>query len=238
MIKKAKVSKCAYLLTYLTQNQNMETSTHNIIYRVVNKFNDKVYIGATTKSLEERKRDHAQKALKGKGSAFQEAIAKYSVDNFIWEEIDTAENLNILAEKEKKYIKFYDSNHTGYNSDEGGGFKKTVYQYDQDGNLIGTFSSLKEIETRLHIDKRRVSNACTHSSLCNGNFWSYKENDTFQPPSDAKKRKVMQFDMENKLIQTYGSVSEASKMTGISKTCIARCCRGERESSKGFIWKY
>lgn len=217
----------------------MDTNTYkSIIYRAVNKVNDKVYIGATTKSLEERKKDHIQKALKGKGSTFQTAIAEYSVDNFTWDEIDTADNLNVLAEKEKKYIKLYDSNHTGYNSDEGGGFKKTVYQYNLEGKLIGTFSSLKDIETTLHIDKRRISNACTHSALYDGSFWSYKENDTFQLPIDQKKRKVLQFDLENNFIKSYSSVTEASKLTGISKTCISRCCRGERENSKGFIWKY
>ncbi|WP_416382011.1 hypothetical protein [Maribacter sp. BPC-D8] len=40
------------------------------------------------------------------------------------------------------------------------------------------------------------------------------------------------------MIYTYLSIVEASKITGISKTCISRCCRGERKQSGGYLWKY
>lgn len=210
----------------------------NIIYKAVNKTNGKIYIGATTHSLEERKKDHIQKALNGKGSAFQEALASYSTDNFIWEEIDTANTINELAEKEKRYIQLYDSNHMGYNSDEGGGFKKNVYQYTYSGDLIAVYDCLTDIENQLHIDKRRISSACNHSTLCKGSFWSYKLNDVFKMPVDDRKRIVKQFDLQGNFIAEYDSVSNASKINNISKTCISRCCRGERENSKGYIWKY
>lgn len=209
-----------------------------IIYKATNKLNGKIYIGATTKSLEERKKDHIQKALCSKGSAFQEAIAHYTIDNFIWETIDTANNVNELAEKEKEYIKLYDSNHTGYNSDEGGGFKKDVYQYNTTGNIIATYSSLSDVEKQLHIDKRRISMACTNSTLFGDSFWSYKENDSFHLLYDNRKKTVAQYDLQGNILSRFDSVSEASKLTGISKTCISRCCRGERQSSKGYIWKY
>jgi len=209
-----------------------------IIYKVTNTLNGKIYIGATSKSIEERKKDHLQKALNGVGSNFQKAIAKYNPDKFIWEKIDTAQDLNELAEKEKFYIQLYKSNDTGYNSDAGGGFKKSVFQYNCNGDIVASYLSLKDVETQLHIDKRRISEACTHSTLCNGSFWSYKTNDTFKNPIDSKKRKVFQYDMNGNLLNFYESVSVASKRTGLSKTCISRCCRTERNDSGGFIWRY
>ncbi len=36
----------------------------------------------------------------------------------------------------------------------------------------------------------------------------------------------------------YKSVADASKETGISKTCISRACRGERENSGRYRWEY
>lgn len=211
---------------------------HNIIYKVVNTITDEVYIGATTKSIEERKADHLQKSRKKVDSCFHESIATYGADAFKWEQIDTANSINELAEKEKQYILQYNSKEQGYNSDSGGGFKKIVYQFNEDGILINSFSSLKEIETTLNYDKRRVSNACTTATLWKGSYWSYSQNDTFKPATDNRKKQVTQFTLDGVIIAKYSSVSEASRITGLSKTCISRCCRGERKSSSGFLWKY
>ena len=211
---------------------------HNIIYKVVNTITDEVYIGATTKSIEERKADHLQKSQKKVGSYFQEAIATHGADAFKWEQIDTANSINELAEKEKQYILQFDAKKNGYNSDSGGGFKKTVYQFDLDGNLIASFDGLKEIQVTLGHDKRRVSNACTTATLWKGSYWSYSQNNTFKPTQDGTKKKVLRYSLDGEILAQYNSVAEASRKTGISKTCISRCCRGERKSSSGFLWKY
>jgi hypothetical protein len=211
---------------------------HNIIYKVVNTITDEVYIGATTKSIEDRKIDHLQKSRKKAGSSFQEAIATNGADAFTWTQIDTASSSNELAEKEKKYILQYDSRENGYNSDNGGGFKKTVYQFDLEGNLMASFDGLKAIESTLGHDKRRVSNACTTSTVWKGSYWSYSQNNTFKPPRDGRKKKVFQYSLDGEILAHYISVAEAARETGISKTCISRCCRNERRSSSGFIWKY
>lgn len=41
-----------------------------------------------------------------------------------------------------------------------------------------------------------------------------------------------------KIIAEYVGVREASRKTGVPYGLIARCCRNERKSSYGFIWKY
>jgi len=196
------------------------------------------YIGATTRSINERKADHLQKAKKGTGSLFQEAIGTYGLEAFIWEQIDTATDANELAEKERQYIIQYNSKDSGYNSDSGGGFMKTVYQYDNKGVIIATFNSLKEVETALDYDKRRISNACINATLWKGSYWSYSQDCTFKISTDSRKRRVFQYNYNGELIAEFVSVADASRITGLSKSCISRCCRGERESSSGFIWKY
>ncbi|MFT7250492.1 MAG: hypothetical protein ACI9FW_000203 [Flavobacterium sp.] len=216
----------------------MKKNKINIIYKVTNLKTKEVYIGATTKSIEERKIDHLQKSNKKDGSYFQEAISTYGSTSFTWEQVDTASSTNELAEMEKQYILKYNSKEQGYNSDSGGGFVKTVYQFDLDGKLVASFNSLKEIETTLNHDKRRISNACTTSKQWKGSYWSYSQNNTFTILIDSRSRKVLQTSIDGKKIAVYSSVSEASKVSGISKTCIARCCRKEREHSGGFIWKY
>ena len=209
-----------------------------IVYKVTNQETGKSYIGVTTRSIEERKADHIQKANKGIGGYFQEAIATNGADAFKWEQIDTAASSNELAEKEKKYILQYNSQENGYNSDSGGGFKKTVYQFDLDGNLVASFDGLKEIELTLGYDKKRISNASITATVWKGSYWSYSQNSTFKPSIDSRKKKVFQYSLNGEILARYNSVAEASLETGISKTCISRCCRGERKSSSGFLWKY
>ncbi len=209
-----------------------------IVYKVTNQETGKSYIGVTTRTMEERKADHIKKASKGMGSYFQSAIATFGPAAFQYEQIDTATSSNELAEKEKKYILQYDSKENGYNSDSGGGFKKTVYQFDLGGNLVASFDGLKEIESTLGHDKRRVSNACTTATLLKGSYWSYSQNNTFKKATDSRKKEVLQLSIDGKIIAKYLSVAEASRKSGISKTCISRCCRNERVSSGGFIWKY
>jgi predicted GIY-YIG superfamily endonuclease len=53
-----------------------------LVYKVTNSINDKIYIGITTKTIEERQKDHLKKSRKGKSYAFQDAIASYGIDVF------------------------------------------------------------------------------------------------------------------------------------------------------------
>lgn len=51
--------------------------------------------------------------------------------------------------------------------------------------------------------------------------------------------KVAMCDKEtNQIIQIFDGMSEASRCTGISESCISRCCNGVRKSASGYIWRY
>ena len=49
-------------------------------------------------------------------------------------------------------------------------------------------------------------------------------------------KKVSQYDLTGKLIKTYDSMYEASKMTGCAN--ISMCCHGNRAQSGGFIFRF
>jgi GIY-YIG catalytic domain/NUMOD1 domain len=211
----------------------------NIIYKATNTITQEVYIGATTKSLEERKADHLQKANKKVGSYFQEAIGTYGPDAFSWEQIDTASSNDELASKEIRYISEYNALEKGLNSDSGGGIKKTVYKYNLDGSLNATFENLTLASETIGVRKQDISRACWNVNQTLGGFlWSYNCTESFVPELDNRKKEVIQSFLDGNLISQYISVAEASRKTGVSKTCISRCCRGEREDSGGFLWKY
>jgi hypothetical protein len=210
-----------------------------IIYKAENTFTSETYIGATTKSLEERRADHLQKANKKVGSYFQEAIGTYGPDAFMWEQIDIASSNDELASKEIKYISEYDAFENGFNSDKGGGFKKTVYKYNLDGSLNAIFEDLTSASETVSVRKQDISRACWSVNHTLGGFlWSYDKMVTFASENDTRKKEVTQSFLDGVLITQFISVAEASRKTGISKSCISRCCRKERENSGGFIWKY
>ncbi|WP_027078857.1 NUMOD1 domain-containing DNA-binding protein [Maribacter antarcticus] len=211
-----------------------------IIYKVTNTKNGHSYVGATSDSLNERQKDHTKRANRGEPNKFHNAISTYGPEAFTWELIDTANSTNELAQKEKQYIMEYQSIEKGYNSDTGGGFKKTVYQYDLfTGRLKNTFQCLDNAAKEVNTTKQHLSRACLSiNKRFAGYFWSYGYNEPFKPEKDARRKEVLQFNLNGVLLAKYVSVSEASKLTGLSKTCISKCCRGERGQSRRFVWKY
>lgn len=214
-------------------------NTKGIIYKATNLITNETYIGATTKSIEERKNDHIQKSDKGKGYKFHNAISTYGADSFRWVQIDTATRIDELASKEIKYISDYNAIENGYNSDKGGGIKKTIYQYNLDGSLKDTFEDLNSAAKTINARKQDVSRACWNiNNTLRGFLWSYEYKEPFIPQADSRKKEVIQYSLGGNKLAHYISASEASRKTGISKTCITRCCRGERKNSGGYIWKY
>lgn len=49
---------------------------------------------------------------------------------------------------------------------------------------------------------------------------------------------VNQHSKNGELIATFGSILEASKVTGTQSTCITRCCKGIRKTAGGYVWTY
>jgi len=112
-----------------------EKPPYGYIYRATNVVNDKVYLGQTTTDawregkipIEERWKNEVREAFNRKARGenlryIENAIIKYGSDNFELTQVDVAKNLEELNEKEKKYIKEYDSMNPdkGYNMMEGG----------------------------------------------------------------------------------------------------------------------
>lgn len=91
-----------------------------LIYKITNKLNEKVYIGQTTKTLDIRRKGHIQAAKNGVNHHLYNAINKYGIENFKFEEICKANSKSELNYLEAKYILEYDSVRNGYNMGYGG----------------------------------------------------------------------------------------------------------------------
>ena len=91
-----------------------------IIYKCQNKLSNKVYIGQTAKSLNDRIQQHIKVANQKAKSKFHKALLSYGFDNFEWSIINTANSKDELNKLEIYYIKEYNSIDIGYNMVDGG----------------------------------------------------------------------------------------------------------------------
>lgn len=89
------------------------------IYIVKNTINDKVYIGQTTQTIGIRFTNHKMASRTGEDTKFYRAIRKYGEDNFYPELLEEVE-VKDLNDRERYWIKYYDSYYNGYNSTLGG----------------------------------------------------------------------------------------------------------------------
>lgn len=69
------------------------------IYKSTNQSTSQVYIGSTTNSLYQRRLDHTERASRNEKGKFYEAISTYGAEDFEWEVVDTANNIDELAQK-------------------------------------------------------------------------------------------------------------------------------------------
>lgn len=94
----------------------------NEVYKITNKITGKIYIGITNQGSGARYRHHWYESRIGEPSPIHRSMAKYGEDNFTLEIIDFAETYEELKEKEKFWIKEFNSTdrNIGYNLTEGG----------------------------------------------------------------------------------------------------------------------
>lgn len=214
--------------------------TAGIIYSAKNEVTGEFYIGVTTRGLAKRKAEHLKDMERNSPYRFHQAIATYGPETFSWNQIDTADDVNELAIKEKHYIVKNNSKDNGYNGDSGGGFKKSVYKYDiKNGRLISKYNCLDEAADSISTTKQHISRACLNvNQTYRGYYWSYNYKEPFVPGKDKRFKKVVQLDFNLNRIASYNSIAEASRQTGFSKSCIAKVCRGERDQTHGYIFEF
>lgn len=103
------------------------------IYKVTCLVNNKIYIGLTNISIQNRWNTHIGVSYNPNSPdynfAFHRAIRKYGVNNFVVEQIDQGSGEE-LKEKEKYWINYYDSYNKGYNCTLGGD-GQCKYNYDE-----------------------------------------------------------------------------------------------------------
>lgn len=88
-----------------------------------------------------------------------------------------------------------------------------------------------------HLDANKQNNVYNNLEWCtqSENIQYAYDNKTKIAPHQ---RKVGQYTLSHDLINTWDSLTEAERQTGIFESNIYKCCRNKRKTAGGFIWKY
>ena len=214
------------------------------VYKYTNLLNGKIYIGQTCSSLEKRAGHNGYKYKKC--IYFYNAIKKYGWNNFRGEILLdnlTREEANLM---EIKLISFYNSNNKsiGYNISDGGNTnsvrRRSVYQYDLEGNYIQKFISATEAENKLGISSGRISSACLHSGTAGKYQWRYtKEKHIDKGYINGINKKVYQYDLNGNYLKCYDSLSKAGEQFSLDAfKHISDCCNNKRSVAYGYQWSF
>src|ERR1035437_2361474 len=195
-----------------------------IIYKITNKLTNKVYIGQTTKSLHTRLYHHFYNSKKA-NCYFGHAINKYGKENFIAEEICSAKNLNDLNYLEEYFIKYYNSlMPNGYNIVLGGNNFKRVCgpmegkTHSEDTKKKMSKSAMGKTKSSEHCLNISKSKKGTKYLMINAKIKGY-----------SKKGCPI---ICNETGESFISVLEASRQTGIYRTKIVRQLTGKVKNTK------
>lgn len=164
-------------------------------------------------------------------------------------------NVNNLEWCTQQYNATYNNVHIKRNS----AFRKTIYAYNNKGNLHGVYSSAKDIADGLNMTKSNISTVCNSNYKTYGGYvLSYNKLtkqevlDRFKLNAERKivttdigefaKKKfskpLSRYTLDEEYIDSYQSTHEAGRELGISPSQISGVCRGDYESAHGWIFKY
>ena len=95
------------------------------IYKITNDINQKVYIGMTERTIEERFKEHCReyKQRRCEKRPLYSAMKKYGPEHF---HVELVEETNSPEEREQYWIKYYNSYKEGYNATIGGDGKSHI----------------------------------------------------------------------------------------------------------------
>ena len=224
------------------------------VYAHRNLKNGKSYIGMT--SREPSKRWKYGKGYKNNSKMWNDIQnSDWNKDwehNIIGKFEDKQEALNI----EEMFIRLFDSTNEGYNTSA---YSSHSCKHSEESKQkmseshIGKHhseESKKKISEALsgekaywygkHLleeHKNKISEALSGEK--NPNFGKHHSEESKKKISESKGvNGIIQYSKDGKFIAEYPSIMEAERQTGCNNSHISSCCKGERKSCGGYIWKY
>ena len=228
-----------------------------VVYKITNLINGKCYIGQTTGNVKYRWRQHKNSSKYKNKSILGLAIAKYGKDNFTFEVLENC-SIDQLDDKERYYIKFYNSlTPNGYNMETGGNSlkklsKETIHKIKATRKRVSVIATNVKTGKEIFYESllAATKDGFTMSAIvkcCKGKYSLHNEHYWRFSNEPKKEHKVIKIKTKPKSvigihkitgeILEFNSINAASKI-GFGRKEIDYCCRGIYSQHKNYIWKY
>ena len=119
---------------------------------------------------------------------------------------------------------------------------RTIYGYNDNLEIVSTFSSIAEMFRITGWSPSEMSKSCLMNPKSKNHnlYWSFEKipNFSIAKIESGKSKSVGKFDLNGKLLEKYSSMSDAARANDCSRTHIGECCNSKIKTYKGFIWKY
>ena len=200
------------------------------IYKITNCINDKIYIGKTYLSPDQRFKQHCKEPERSerKNRPLYSAMNKYGVENFV---VETIEETDSPEEREKYWIEYFGSFKNGYNATIGGDGRPYL-DYDLIYNTYIKVKSIKETAKIIGCSPDSVSKVLS--------IYKINKEDKKKNADILKSKSVVMIDKtSNQIIKVFPSVGEACKYLQKQHSGhIAAVCNKKRKTAYGYKWSY
>lgn len=209
------------------------------IYKIINDVNEKIYIGKTSRTIEERFKEHCKDAFKesNKKRPLYSAMRYYGIEHFKIEQIEECLPEE-ASQKEQYWIGYYKGYSDGYNATLGGD-GKYLFNHSQIAERLKEYPYPKEIAEEFSCSVDLVYIIAKEFNIQTLNKGQENVN---------TKKRISQFTKNGDFIQSFNSTQEAAEWCFKNQKCatlnsgvrghIGDCANGKRKSAYGFLWKY
>lgn len=210
-----------------------------IVYQTINLKNNKIYIGIH-KTINPEIFDGYigcgiiitnPSTYNNPTTPLQYAVKKYGTSNFkrsILFIFDTAEE---AFKKEAEIVnKDFINRKDTYNAKLGGiggsSYSTKIYQFNLQGILVNSWDSIIEAAEFYNISDTAIHNACKFKGSCRGYYWSKDNVININEYSSINRTICYKYNLLGKLVNSYNSIPEAAKDSGVTMQEIERAIKG------------
>lgn len=207
------------------------------VYKITNDINGKVYIGKTQNSVDKRFNEHMRASRKHncKNRPLYSAIRKYGENHFTVETLEMCCN-GILPEREKYWIRFYDSFKTGYNATIGGDGVPHINHNDVI-NLYTKHKNCRDVANIIGIHPDSVYDIL-HQNGINIQWGGYSTSCTVAMLDKATNVELCSFSSYAEAARWLINHEKSNCKENGLRSHIADACNGKRKTVAGYKWKY
>ena len=203
------------------------------IYLIENDVNNYKYVGLTTRTVEERWKEHIRHHTEVIGKAIQ----KHGKEHFHYVILEECAD-DLLDSREQYWINYYDSYNHGYNRTEGGRSTGLNIEVDSKYKIIKMLWD----EGKLQNEIKKITGyniETVHAYLIK---YGVSKEEIRQRANIAiaksKSKPILQYSTTGEFIKEWPSAKIAGEILELNSRNISSVCSGKRKTCGGFIWRY